>query len=129
MTDGSPGPNVSPDEVDQLYRNSKELEKSEDSPPAPLTAPIALSSDVPGANLLNGLVNAAPFSEFLHFKARANCTHKTDQGRIRKYSEEHPNLAKFCLVADVIFRVLVVLAVLAVVGAVLAGVILKTFYR
>lgn len=125
-TDIAPG--VSDDEVTQLYKNSVELEKSEDAPPGPLTAPIALSGDVPGANLLNGLVNAAPFSEFLHYKARANFTHKTDQGRIRKYSEEHPRLSQFCTVADLIFRIIVVASILTIVGAVITGVIIKTVY-
>ncbi|AAN12594.1 gp33 [Mycobacterium phage Che9c] len=120
------GANVSPEEVDQLYENPKELEQSEDSPRSP--AQIALSADMPGGNLLNGLVNAAPFSEFLHYKALANCNHKTDQGRVRKYSEEHPKLTKFCTIADLIFRVLVCILTLAAVGSVLAGVIIKTFY-
>lgn len=121
-------PPVTKDEVDDLYKRSKEMEKSEDSPPPLLTAPLTLSSEVPGANLLNGLVNAAPFSEYLHYKARANCIHKTDQGRIRKYSEEHPRLARFCTVADILFRIVVVVAILVVVGSVIAGIVLKTFY-
>lgn len=122
------GRQVPDDELDELYRQSKELEQSEDAQPARLAAPIALASDVPGASLLNGLVNAAPFSEYLHYKARANCVHKTDQGRIRKYSEEHPSLALACTVGDLIFRAIVVLAILALVGSVIAGVVLKTFY-
>ena len=80
------------------------------------------------ASLLNGLTNAAPFSEFLHFKAHANCVGKTDQDRIRQYTAEHPTLAKFCMISDLIFRVFVVVATLAAVAAVITGIILKTVY-
>ncbi|MCB9440824.1 MAG: hypothetical protein H6523_11315 [Mycolicibacterium sp.] len=126
MTTESSG--VSDDEVAELYRTSTELEASEDANGHSTTAPIALSSDLPGASLLNGLTNAAPFSEFLHFKAHANCVGKTDQDRIRQYTAEHPTLAKFCMISDLIFRVFVVVATLAAVAAVITGIILKTVY-
>lgn len=120
---------VPPTEVDGLYQDPTpgELERSEDSPKPP-SAPITMAPDVPGSNLLNGLAAAAPFSEYLHYKALANCTHKAHQDCIRQYSSEHKPLSWCCMMLDLAFRILVVGAILAVVGAVVGGVIVKTFY-
>lgn len=112
-------------EVEDLYRGSTEMEQSEDAP----SAQLRLNPEVPGSDLFNGLVNAAPFSEYLHYKARSNCTHNSDQDRIRHYSAEHHHLALWCMMLDLGFRIFVVAAILGVAAAAAAGVIYKTFFR
>lgn len=117
------------DDLDALYKRSREVETSNQLDGVQSKdGETGDALDLPGFRFLTSLLKATPFTDFLHYKAVSCYTHKTKQGRITKYCEDHPKVAKFCTVADLTLRLVAVVMVLSTIGAILVGTIIRTFY-
>lgn len=93
---------VSDSELQGLYGGSSEVESSEDE---------GLPSDgkQPDPNLstlstLRALIELSPFTNFVMRQAVIRYSHKSIQGRILKYEEDHKWVAGFCHIADLLLR-------------------------
>lgn len=118
-----------PEKLKAIYEGSREVENSNELDGVPKKGDEPGDAlDLPGFRFLTSLLKATPFSDFLHYKAMTVNTHKTRQGRITKYCDDHPRIAGFCTLADLALRIVVVVMVLAAITAILAGTILRTFY-
>ena len=114
-------------EYADLYASSREVERSSDLDG--VTNSDAPDVDLPGFKFLTSLMAATPFSDYLHYKAIASCSHLTRQARVQYYCGEHRVVAGFCTFADLLLRVVVVLMVLGAIGAIAVGIIWRTFYQ
>ncbi|MEN4475196.1 hypothetical protein [Mycolicibacterium cosmeticum] len=119
MTDAKAegGGDLSPlkDEVEGLYEGAKELEAAPDAPAgAPPPRTPLLGDSIPGGSALSALLNAAPFTEYVHYAARNRYGHVTINGRVALYEKDHPWVARYCVAADMFLRTLVTFLILAV---------------
>ena len=66
-----------------------------------------------GFNLLGAILETAFFYTFFEYIADRQFSSKTRQLRVAKMKIQHPYVYQFCIVADVVVRVIVVLAIVA----------------
>lgn len=109
---------VSTAEMEGLYQGEvREVEESEDD--GPRVAQSQPDQDISTVSTLRALIELSPFTNFVMKQAVIRYTHKTIQGRIAKYEEDHKWVAGFCHIADLtlrlLFTVLLVLFVVTVV--------------
>lgn len=104
------------DELITWRAAATELESSD--PSRVCAPPHEGLADLPGGSALSSLLTVTPFSDYLQHRAHTLYKHSTVQGRVLKYCEDHPKVAMFCTVADLVLRTLVVILILVVVSAI-----------
>lgn len=71
-----------------------------------------------GARFLSHLLTRSPFLDYFLQVAESSYQGKSAEPKVRKAQQEHPGLFRFCVVADMILRIVVVLLILALIVAV-----------
>jgi hypothetical protein len=71
-----------------------------------------------GARFLSHLLTRSPFLDYFCQVAESSYQGKVTELKVRKAQQEHRLLFRFCVIADVILRVVVVLLILALIVAV-----------
>lgn len=111
-----------PVEVSDLYRGAREMEEARDAPRTPHPPDEGhgpLADDIPGGRTLNALLSATPFTAYIEYAAMGRYGHRTSEARVARYEYDHPMVARFCLVADLVLRIIVVIGILLVVALVI----------
>jgi hypothetical protein len=71
-----------------------------------------------GARFLSHLLRRSPFLDYFSQVAEASYTGKNTEPKVRKAQQDHPALFRFCVIADMTLRVIVVILILALIVAV-----------
>lgn len=107
---------ISNREIANLYEQheTREVEASADDA-LPKPDPESTPADFAAVSTLRALIELSPFTNFVIKQAIIRYTHKTPQGRIMKYEEDHKWVAGFCHIADLFLRLLFTMMLLGVV--------------
>ena len=71
-----------------------------------------------GGRFLGHLLQRSPFFDYFCQVAEASYQGKTTEPKVRKAQQDHPKLFGFCVVTDMILRIIVVILILALIAAV-----------
>lgn len=93
---------VTDTELESLYGHSREVEQSEDDNAQ--AAGRAPDGDFSTVSTLRALIELSPFTNFVMKQSVIRYSHKTIQGRISKYEEDHKWVARICHFADLALR-------------------------
>lgn len=109
---------ISEKEIRNLYAGAtREVEESVDD--IPQSTDSQPPADFDTVSTLRALIELAPFTNFVMKQSVIRYSHKTLQGRISKYEEDHKWVAGFCHLADLalrlMFTALLVVLIVAVV--------------
>jgi hypothetical protein len=111
-------------EFRQKLETAQELQASEITPSP--TA-VAVDTGIPGLSTVRGLVHATFFFDLFCHHANRRFKHVAPQSRVASLIVEAPRFYKFCIVADVSFRVAALLVLLIGLGLVVFFTIAKVF--
>lgn len=102
-------------EIANLYEQdaTREVEASADDT-LQKAEPESAPTDFAAVSTLRALIELSPFTNFVIKQAIIRYTHKTVQGRIMKFEEDHM-VAGFCHIADLLLRLLFTLMLVVVV--------------
>lgn len=94
-------------EIANLYEQdaTREVEASADDT-LQKAEPESAPTDFAAVSTLRALIELSPFTNFVIKQAIIRYTHKTVQGRIMKFEEDHKWVAGFCHIADLFLRLL-----------------------
>lgn len=99
----------------ELLQAGKETESSKDLSTDPIDN--GAFTDLPAGSSLQALMKLTPLSDYLDRRAYAMYRHSTLQGRVNKYCEVHPRVARLCTALDLSIRIIVVIILLCLIAA------------